>query len=697
LLGVANAFAQCTPADPCDINSASQLESIGVSPSDPLSGDYVLASNINASSVVFAPIGSSSTPFTGSLNGNGFTISDLTINLPSADGVGLFADTSASAVINDVDLTNVNITGYNDTAALVGINNGTITSSTASGTVTGSLIESSGPTSSNTGGLVGFNLGTISGSSASAIVAGGQGVGGLAGNNSGTIFQSSASGSVSGAQDGVGGLLGGNNGTVSQSHASGNVTGYVYNNGGLAGSNGGSITDSYATGNVNGGINNGGLVGQNNASVSTSYSTGLITGGNSGGLIGNSQSAATYSNSYWDTDTSGTLNASGAGSIVGISPLTNAVLTNSALPSGFEPTVWTATTGQYPTLNWQNPPPTLASLSSALNGSVQTYFPHGPDGDNWASFVSSTQINRLYPPGYLALLPASQASFSTGIGATFIPNGISLLAAAALVPDPTTSDGTPLFPSGFNHFNWLQTIYIGTTEPSSYTQYTQFDPSDTGCTDSVEYIKSSYTYVCQGSTLAGYTPSPVPVRNSDLLPWYLDERFTVDGQQVYADDTSPPVGPLPSSQTPQTREQQWTINPDTLLFNDNPSGGELTDYFVTCLAAVDAAGEGETIFAITGNNDLGTCFQWQATPIVPDLDTLPITDGIGGIGEDDIISDGPISAAGLTPSDFEALAGGGDYLIVPAASVPEPASIFLFGSGFLCLLGSTLLMRRRWT
>ena len=51
-------------------------------------------------------------PFTGTFNGNSYTISNLYIDIPSTNDVGLFGYTSG-ATIENVGLINVNITGEN--------------------------------------------------------------------------------------------------------------------------------------------------------------------------------------------------------------------------------------------------------------------------------------------------------------------------------------------------------------------------------------------------------------------------------------------------------------------------------------------------------------------------------------------------------------------------------------------------------
>ena len=196
----------------------------------------------------FVPIGTLSVdvnsrdPFTGSFDGNGHTLSNLTINSDS-DSAGLFGYTSSTATISAVGLVNASISSTGDyVGALVGVNEGTISQSYATGTVTGN---------NTVGGLAAYNSGTITGSYATGSVTGSDEVGGLVGENFGAINQSYATGAVTG-DDIVGGLVGLSfNGSISESFATGAVSGVEYV-GGLVGYNTGTIKnsywDSYATG-----------------------------------------------------------------------------------------------------------------------------------------------------------------------------------------------------------------------------------------------------------------------------------------------------------------------------------------------------------------------------------------------------------------------------------------------------------------
>jgi len=83
-----------------------------------LSGNYYLANDIDCSDTVnwnsgagFEPIGNSSNPFTGTFDGGGHKITNLYINRPSTNNVGLFGRTGSGSEIKDVGLEDVDKTG----------------------------------------------------------------------------------------------------------------------------------------------------------------------------------------------------------------------------------------------------------------------------------------------------------------------------------------------------------------------------------------------------------------------------------------------------------------------------------------------------------------------------------------------------------------------------------------------------------
>jgi hypothetical protein len=174
----------------------------------------------------------------------------------------------------------------------------------------------------------------------------------LVGINEGKIAKSFASGTVN-CQSACGGLAGMNGGsgdtdTISESYATGDVSGGAA--GGLVGFNlTSSIGDSYAMGSASG-TAAGGLVGDSAAGegeilLKRSYSSGAVTATEyAGGLIGYDQFSGSINKAYWDTTTSGISNKEqGAGNIAddpGIKGLSNTKL-QAGLPKGFNPRVWT--------------------------------------------------------------------------------------------------------------------------------------------------------------------------------------------------------------------------------------------------------------------------------------------------------------------------------------------------------------------
>jgi The GLUG motif len=391
------------------ISTLQQLQGIGNS-TEPLSGNYCLVNDIDASGVVFVPIGTLSFPFTGTFDGQGHTVNWLTIS-SSAQYVGLFGVNSG--IIRNVGLTNAIIIGTGNAdhvGAFAGLNYGTIENSLVTGLVTGGppLINGGSTTASFAGGVAGRNFELISRSHANVQVAGGgtARAGGIVGINYGTVTRSSAAGSFTGGNlSALGGLVGWNLGSISQSYATGSVfggdnsTSILVDVGGLTGVTQGTVTQSYATGPVSPIAGNGltgGLIGQVYfATVNESYSIGAVmanTGGGEsvGGLIG-LNSSGNVSNSYWNVQTSGQLASAG-----GTGLTTDAF--KSGLPSGFDSSVWAPGSSNqyinsgYPYLAWQQLPSFDArDATLALNASSYTFAPIGQLDPNQYSVNALSQ------------------------------------------------------------------------------------------------------------------------------------------------------------------------------------------------------------------------------------------------------------------------------------------------------------------
>jgi len=375
------------------INNAHQLQLMAMD----LGASYTLGSNINAAATgntsdvwansTFIPVGNSSTPFTGSFNGLGHTISDLTINLPSTNYVGLFStfgsfgNVSSTAGITNVGLVGDNVIGYDYVGGLVGFNFGTIGNSYATGVVAGHFA---------TGGLIGANDGTISNSYATGLVTGYTRVGGLLGQNNSAISNSYATSVVTGNTE-VGGLIGLNYGALTRYS-------FFF----------GAISNSYATGAVTGVSYLGGLVGKNySGTISNSYATGAVTGTfYLGGLVGYSIASAVVNNSFWNTNTSGIGNSQG-GTGMSTANMTNlANFTGSTIANGNVNPLWDFSTtwgmssvinGGHPYLLSNIPPlPTMTTIyldlisGSSVYGSAPTFSLWSGSGPTAGFYVYDT-------------------------------------------------------------------------------------------------------------------------------------------------------------------------------------------------------------------------------------------------------------------------------------------------------------------
>ncbi len=267
-----------------------------------LSEDYILDNDIDASATSgwngglgFDPVGNLGTEFTGSFDGQGFTIMGLTINRPLEDYVGLFGRTNNAGTIQNVNLVNCVITGKRYVGGLIGHQpDGTVENCSVDGNITGESIV---------GGLVGRTSkeGDVSDCHTTGTVQGEDDIGGLIAYNSGDVTDCYSECTVLGTRDSVGGLIGkvssdGSYSIILGCHATGDVTGGEDEIGGLIGENfkAKKIFQCYASGKIEGPDELGGLIGKSIIStVSECYalgdveSTGLFGQIRIGGLIGN--------------------------------------------------------------------------------------------------------------------------------------------------------------------------------------------------------------------------------------------------------------------------------------------------------------------------------------------------------------------------------------------------------------------------
>ena len=113
----------------------------------------VLTQDIDMAGVAIDPIGTEANLFTGTFDGKGHVISNLTIEREGVDYVGLFGRVSGGAVIKDFILRNARLSGQ----AFIGIVGG----SNGSGTVTLDRLGFEGEalgTAQNVSGIIGVNM-----------------------------------------------------------------------------------------------------------------------------------------------------------------------------------------------------------------------------------------------------------------------------------------------------------------------------------------------------------------------------------------------------------------------------------------------------------------------------------------------------------------------------------------------------------
>jgi len=345
-----------------------------------LSGNYRLMNDIDLESVEWTPIGTNTAPFSGTFNGQGFSINNLKITLPQRY-VGLFGYNMGS--IKNVKLQHVNINvngeisvdvyggafiGYNSTAdsnvqnlhalsgnlyirkrgeskgyagGIIGYQETSVMIDNVSSgiNVTGDLIDA-------TGGLIGAGaeIYSIANSSNDGSVTGISSVGGLIGrlvSRDLAIANSFNSGTINGSEF-VGGLIGNlygwypdfsidhssNSGTISGLSSVGGLLGYVYYETIT-------ITDSNNSGIVNGTSSNvGGFIGYGektnsiyvvrNVTINNSHNDGGISGKDFvGGLLGKGYGVISISNSHNSSSVTGTLLR--VGGLVGYADFTTTI------------------------------------------------------------------------------------------------------------------------------------------------------------------------------------------------------------------------------------------------------------------------------------------------------------------------------------------------------------------------------------
>jgi hypothetical protein len=372
--------------DPIQIATCQQLQDI----SKNLSADYVLANDIDCSDTKnwnsgagFMPINN----FTGTVNGQNYSIDGITIHRPTNPVVGVFA--TLLGTLNNLNFKGEDIVGLatrpstrpppSYLGGVVAYNKGKVIAVSAEGNYSGNAIW--------VGAVAGNNSGVIINTSGHGQLQGNSNVGGLVGYQftSGTITNSFSDAVINGAASpgtdlsgtDDAGLVATNDGLIQNSYAIGPVLGHGIAAGGLVGWNqgNGNIVNTYADGPIDAPLA-GGLVGLNHGKITNSYSIGKVSGAITGGLLGKQANnpMGIVVNAYYDKETSGQSDTS-----KGV-PFSTAQMYQKATYVGWDFTnIWDIDEGKaYPELKWEEGDgyAGLLSLKTALRSydAKSTYF-----------------------------------------------------------------------------------------------------------------------------------------------------------------------------------------------------------------------------------------------------------------------------------------------------------------------------------
>jgi alpha-tubulin suppressor-like RCC1 family protein/chitodextrinase len=200
-----------TLEDPYLIYTREDLSSIN----NNLSGYYKVMSDIDLGNMEWTPIGIENNPFMGQLDGNGYSITNITINQPNSDNIGMFSYIGANAYLKNLKLIvgDKGIIGGNSVGGLAGYckpgSNITNCSVDGPGYISGN---------SNIGGVVGVFIGKnmLKCSSHINVIATGTGAaGGLIGsttsileNTNSNISECYSTGNITNIDGYAGGLIG---------------------------------------------------------------------------------------------------------------------------------------------------------------------------------------------------------------------------------------------------------------------------------------------------------------------------------------------------------------------------------------------------------------------------------------------------------------------------------------------------------
>ncbi len=567
-----------TSSNPLHIATPTQLNEIrNYLPSNfKLINDIDLTSETGSSSGTFWNGGAGWNPIvcsnfnSGSLDGNSFVITGLTINRPATDKVGFFSTIANGGALKNLKFQDVTISGNNGVGTLIGeITSGAvlITSCEVEGSISGNWMV---------GGLIGE--GKLSSSS---------------------VKYSSFSGSVEGSLY-IGGILGNSRiNSVQYSFTNVEILNSSSYKGGIVGINyETSISDCYSAGKINGYSTIGGITGYNGGSISRVYSVVEVTGtGALGGLVGQS-SGGTVTNSYWDTDRSIDISFGG-----GEGKTTAELLNQTTFTTWDFSNIWLIDEDQsYPYLKWK------------VNPESFNFPPPVPDVELLADITGQCEVNSSD-----VTIPTASNTLSESIDGT------------TDVIFPVTTQGESVITWAYqdskgNITTQTQRVLIDDTIVPVPDLETLADVSSECSVNSVE--APTATDNCSG-TLTGTTSQTFPITNqgTTTITWTFDDgngNSSTQTQKVIIDDVTNPVPDLEDLELISSECSMSSVEAPTAV--DNCAGAIVG----TTDQSFPITSQGTTIITWTfddGNGNTITQLQTisieDASSPVPDLATLP--------------------------------------------------------------------------
>jgi hypothetical protein len=427
-----------TVGDPYQISTCAGLQAINSN----LTAHYKLVDYIDCTGFGgtdgFMPIAdyNNSQFFTGTLDGNGFTISNLSINRPAMDYVGIFS-AATSGSFTDIVIYQMQIVGHNYVGGLLGYGNGVVLRNVeiSDATLTGSRSIAAVASVLNNSTATDIQVIDVSASGYDELGTVNEVAGFAASVTSSEIARVKVTGSVVGnAASGNSNKIAGFAAYVDDTHIDDSYTNVHVVGGSAASGFVGQSTDSiitrvYARGLVEGSFYGGGLIGRMyGGTLQHSFSVAEVqVGAYFGSVVGETIDIypGTLTNVYYDQSTSG------GAPCVGIDEI-SAVCT--AIDGGTDPgyfkgssasapldtwnftsKIWRTATDDYPELRWV--PDRSDNVRVALDSTSITVSWETPGGVQYNPvvgyellyYVDSAVINP-------AMLPASQHSFAiTGL------------------------------------------------------------------------------------------------------------------------------------------------------------------------------------------------------------------------------------------------------------------------------------------